>query len=205
MITMRTSKTKWLDRQAQDLLMSGLPLLQNKAYTATMRFRIQRDQTILLFLMNTGLKAREVCDLTLGEIIISSDKGYVIVRKGKGRRQREVPLNLTIRKVMDAWMKNRQAWLDARGLNADQLFISSGGTPLGRRRSLQRAVSRIGQHIGLELTPSILRHTFGKNLIDAGVSLEKVAALLGHNSLNSTRVYVTSDQQDLEKAVESLV
>jgi site-specific recombinase XerD len=48
----------------------------------------------------------------------------------------------------------------------------------------------------------VLRHCFGKNLIDAEVSLEKVAALLGHLNLNTTRIYITPNEQDLAQAVE---
>jgi site-specific recombinase XerD len=55
-----------------------------------------------------------------------------------------------------------------------------------------------------DLTPHVLRHCFGKNLIDAEVSLEKVAALLGHSNLNTTRIYITPSEQDLEKAVETI-
>jgi integrase/recombinase XerC len=72
-------------------------------------------------------------------------------------------------------------------------------------RSVQRAIRRIGLDAGLEgLTPHVLRHTFAKNLVDSGVGLEKVAALLGHSSLNTTRVYITPNLQDLEKAVEQV-
>jgi len=49
-----------------------------------------------------------------------------------------------------------------------------------------------------------LRHTFAKNLVDSGVGLERVAALLGHASLNTTRVYVTPGERDLERAVAEL-
>jgi len=48
------------------------------------------------------------------------------------------------------------------------------------------------------------RHTFSKNLIDAGISLEKVASLLGHSSLNTTRIYTTPGEIDLENAVARL-
>ena len=55
------------------------------------------------------------------------------------------------------------------------------------------------------LTPPVLRQCSGKkNLIDANVSLEKVAALLGHSNLNTTRIYITPSEQDLEKAVETI-
>jgi len=49
-----------------------------------------------------------------------------------------------------------------------------------------------------------LRHTFAKNLINAGVSLEKVASLLSHSSLNTNRIYITQGEKDLENAVEKL-
>jgi len=49
-----------------------------------------------------------------------------------------------------------------------------------------------------------LRHTFAKNLFNAGVSLEKVASLLSHSSLNTNRIYITQGEKDLENAVEKL-
>lgn len=57
---------------------------------------------------------------------------------------------------------------------------------------------------GVDLSAHTLRHTFAKNLVDAGVTLEKVAALLGHSSLDTTRVYTTPGKSDLEKAVSVL-
>jgi len=56
----------------------------------------------------------------------------------------------------------------------------------------------------VDLSAHILRHTFAKNLVDAGVTLEKVASLLGHSSLDTTRVYTTPGKSDLEKAVRAL-
>jgi site-specific recombinase XerD len=72
-------------------------------------------------------------------------------------------------------------------------------------RAVQRVLKRYGQEAGLnELTPHIARHTFAKNLVNQGVGLEKVASLLGHSSLNTTRLYTTPNQHDLELAVEKL-
>ena len=53
-------------------------------------------------------------------------------------------------------------------------------------------------------TPHILRHTFAKNLVDAEVSLDRVAALLGHENLNTTRIYTTPSVPDLTEVVERL-
>lgn len=60
--------------------------------------------------------------------------------------------------------------------------------------TLRGYLSDVQQFAGLErLTPHVLRHTFAKNLANKGVGLEKIAALLGHASLNTTRIYITLD------------
>lgn len=73
-------------------------------------------------------------------------------------------------------------------------------------RSVQLAVARVADLAGLQdVTPHTLRHTFAKSLLDNGISLEKVAALLGHESLDTTRLYVTPGEKDLQEAVAGLV
>ena len=55
-----------------------------------------------------------------------------------------------------------------------------------------------------EVTPHTLRHTFGKNLVDASVSIDRVAQLLGHESVDTTRIYTTPSAQDLQNEVEKV-
>ena len=72
-------------------------------------------------------------------------------------------------------------------------------------RAIQRILQRYAQEAGLEaLTPHICRHTFAKNLVNQDVGLEKIGTLLGHANLNTTRLYITPDERDLEDAVEKL-
>lgn len=54
------------------------------------------------------------------------------------------------------------------------------------------------------MTPHTLRHTFGKNLVDAGVGLDRVVQLLGHESVATTRIYATPSEQDLQREVEKV-
>ena len=54
------------------------------------------------------------------------------------------------------------------------------------------------------MTPHTLRHPFGKNLVDAGVSLERAAILLGHESVDTTRMYTTPSEQDLQREMEKI-
>lgn len=161
----------------------------------------QRDGSMVTFLLHTGLRLNEALGLRIGDLEISERKGMVIVRQGKGGKQRNVPLNGDARKAVQDWLAVRPkdgsdyVWI---AVENDQEGSLSG-------RSVQRVIHRIGQDAGLNrLTPHVLRHTFGKNLVDSGVGLEKVAALLGHSSLNTTRIYIVPNQQDLEKAVEKI-
>ena len=54
------------------------------------------------------------------------------------------------------------------------------------------------------MTPHTLRHTFGKNLVDAGVPLDRVASLLGQESVDTTRIYTTPSERDLQQEVEKV-
>ena len=161
----------------------------------------QRDCSLVLFLLNTGLRLNEAVSLKLEDVQLTDRKGLVWVRQGKGGKQRIVPLNLDARKAL-------QEWLDIRpedGTHFIWIAVESDQDQALSSRSVQRALNRIGHQAGItQLTPHMLRHSFAKNLIDSGVGLEKVASLLGHSSLNTTRIYVTPNQGDLEKAVDQI-
>jgi integrase/recombinase XerC len=66
-------------------------------------------------------------------------------------------------------------------------------------------VTKYGRLAGLEdVTPHTLRHSFGKHALDAGADLVSVSALLGHQRLETTAIYTTPSQRDLERVVEKL-
>jgi len=194
---------KYLDKKQQYAINRAIEKdlqLSRLRYPKRWRAR-QRDASIVLFLMHTGLRLQEALSLRLGDIQIGDRKGQVLVRQGKGGKQRSVPLNAEARRAL-------QEWLNARpDVGNDYFWVpleSDEEGPLSSR-SVQRVILRLGQDAGIEhLTPHMLRHTFGKNLVDSGVGLEKVAALLGHANLNTTRIYITPNQNDLEQAVEGL-
>lgn len=101
-----------------------------------------------------------------------------------------------------------QEWLAVRPKNSGAFIwvaVEAAADEGLSGRAVQRILHRYAQDAGLEnLTPHILRHTFAKNLANNNVGLEKIAALLGHASLNTTRIYITPDVRDLEHAVEQL-
>jgi integrase/recombinase XerC len=175
---------QWLDKNEQHALIRKVELGKNK-----------RDLTIMQLLLNTGLRVSELCNLMWSDIKITPRKGQLTVRSGKGGKRREIPLNKDARKVLkELGYNNNKGKFEA-------VFMGQRGamTPRGVESMFRKYVA----HTELDkVTPHQLRHTFCKNLIDVGVSLEKVAILAGHENLETTRRYCSPSNHDLEAAVE---
>jgi site-specific recombinase XerD len=158
----------------------------------------KRNLAILQVLKNTGLRVGELCNLRLGDITIAERKGQVVVRSGKGGKYRVVPLNLDARKALGAYLEARPKVED------DHVFIGQREEGL-RPTGVYDIVVNYARGAGLEnVSPHILRHTFGKQALEAGENLVTVAALLGHSRLDTTAIYTQPSQKDLERAVDKL-
>lgn len=158
----------------------------------------KRNLAILQTLRHTGIRVGELCALKLGDIDISERKGLLTVRSGKGSKYREVPLNNDARRTIDAYLVVRPKVSD------DHLFIGQRSEGL-KSQAVENVVRKYARIAGLaDVTPHILRHSFGKHALDAGVNLVTVAKLLGHERLETTAIYTQPTQRDLEKAVERL-
>lgn len=194
---------RWLDKTEQAALLRAM--LQElefaiRHYPARWR-TYRRDVSLTIFLLNSGLRVAEACDVRLADVELSERKGSVLVRRGKGSKERRVPLNAHARKALQEWLAVRPE------SGTDHLWISVERSPHAAlsERSVQRVLARYKQLAGLEhFSPHVCRHTFAKNLIDEAVGLEKVAKLLGHANLNTTKIYITPSEQDLALAVEKL-
>ncbi len=178
---------RWLTRKEQYALVRAV---QKDGNT--------RDEAVIMLLLHTGLRVSEASNLRLSDIEISQRKGEVTVRDGKGGKHRVVPLNADVRRALAEYLESRPEALH------DYVFV---GKQKGQLKpwGIQYVASKYAYLAKLDsVTPHTLRHTFGKNLVDAGVSLDKVATLLGHKNLNTTRVYTRPSGADLATAVEKL-
>jgi site-specific recombinase XerD len=175
---------RWLDRREQQALRRAVE-----------RGGQVRDIAIVTLLLNTGLRLQELCALTWRDVQVTARKGLVMVTRGKGGKPRQLPLNADARRALVVLGYEVHA-----GSSIPVFMGQRGGlTPSG----VQRLLRTYAHTAHLEaLSPHRLRHTFCKRLVDAGVGLEKVAALAGHESLETTRRYCTPSLRDLEHAVE---
>lgn len=146
----------------------------------------------------TGMRASELVGLNLTDIHRDGDKQMVRIR-GKGDKERVVPLH---QKAYD----DVQRYLAVRP-NSDSaaLFVSPGENRF-HRQQLNERLRTVAKDLGLgkRLTPHKLRHSFASHLIQADYDISLVAELLGHASLNTTRIYAHLRMADLQRAVATL-
>jgi integrase/recombinase XerC len=162
----------------------------------------QRDLAIIRTFLGTGLRLSELAALKLSDLEISERRGTLYVRSGKGVKQRDLPLNKQTRAALSAYLEQReQVGVDNLDEEArERVFFGQRG-PL-TERGLDQLVAKYAYQARLEnCTAHTLRHSFAKNLVNAGTPLDQVATLLGHESLDTTRVYTRPSRQDLERSV----
>lgn len=184
---------KWLT-QEQVIMISGacqIAIKQAQAKNPGFKLTIAiRQYVIAMFLLNTGLRVSELCDLKFSDL----KNGVITVKWGKGAKRREVPMNEQARDALEMWLQVRKS-------DSDYIFSTRGRMT---RQLVQFHLSGLGKRLGFRLTPHLLRHTFGKRLADKGIPLDRIAKLMGHSDINTTAIYTMPNLDDLRRAVEVL-
>ena len=163
---------------------------------AVMKGGTLRDRALIIFLLHTGLRAREVCQLRRDQVKLGKRSGFLEVI-GKRNKYREVPLNATARKVLEEYLPT---------LPPETLFLFPSGKT--KEALSERALGYIVKKYArlaklLDVSPHDLRHRFGYRMAEA-VPLHRLAQIMGHDSLDTTRLYTQGTKRDLQQAVETI-
>jgi integrase/recombinase XerD len=150
--------------------------------------------------LETGLRASELINLRRGDLVTGT--GAHLRCEGKGRKQRCTPLRRDTLQVLEAWRKERA------GADSDPLFPTLRGTKLSRdalehlvRRHTLAAARACPSLVGKRVSPHVLRHSTAMELLHHGVDLSVIALWLGHESVETTQVYMHADLRLKEKAL----
>ena len=182
------NQPKWLKRSDFGRFMRQVERNVNAARTRLQQKNALMDQAMIGLMVYAGLREFEVTGLRRADVVIRERSGHVMVHSGKGDKERMVPLGKEARRLVQPWL---DYWKEERLFDISERWVQKRIKTLGLQASCQE-----------DITPHRLRHTFGKRMVEKGVSIEKVAMLLGHNSIETTKIYVRPGFQDLAEAVE---
>ncbi|HEV8191910.1 MAG TPA: tyrosine-type recombinase/integrase [Ktedonobacterales bacterium] len=156
-----------------------------------------RDYTMLLVLMDTGIRVSELCGLTLDDL----HDNYITVF-GKGAKEREVGIGPTTSRALWKYLHIYRPQL----LNSEHerhVFVGYRGIPL-LRNGINQLLERIGERAGItgvRMSPHTFRHTFARAWLENGGEIFKLSRILGHSEMQTTQIYLR-DFQSREARVD---
>jgi site-specific recombinase XerD len=163
----------------------------------------RRDHALLLTMYNSGARVSEMVALECAHVTFGSST--LLHLYGKGRKDRTVPLWPHTGRVLRAWFQE----VEERGTRT--AFPTARGTPLSRdsveylvRRAVQGALAMCPSLGTKRISPHVLRHTTAMNLLQAGVDIAVIALWLGHESIETTHIYLEANLARKERALSKL-
>lgn len=157
----------------------------------------QRDRAILELLYGTGIRLGECIRADVSDLDLVGRA--LLVRNGKGRKDRVVPVAGRAAVALDAYLAKARPEL-ATGGGDPALFLSRYGKRFGHV-GLRGLVMKHGRAVNAKLTPHGLRHTCATHLLRGGADVRHVQELLGHRSLTTTALYTRVDLSDLRRVL----
>ncbi|MCS4048042.1 site-specific recombinase XerD [Salinibacter ruber] len=164
-------------------------------------FGPHRDYLYMRIMLKAGLRASEATALRPEHIDLMS--GKLMVREGKGAKDRTLWIGEDMLEELREWMDRRQE----KAPEADYLLPTSKGTQVATSH-LRRSVKRYARDAGIEevgrVSPHTLRHTFATRLYRSAGKIRLVQKALGHSDLSTTMIYTHVVDEELETALKGL-
>lgn len=158
-----------------------------------------RNYTIIELALGTGLRVSELTNLKLEDINLKRGQNFLIVRKGKGGKTRQIKFSNRLKVIIIKYLEYRNS-------DSPFLFYSERGEKM-TTSAIQRIFKNVAKKAGLDEHYSVhcLRHTYATRIYrSSNYNLRLTQRQLGHSSPNTTAVYAGVIDEDLEEAVEKL-
>jgi integrase/recombinase XerD len=185
---------KYLTRQQMQLLLKS-------ASSSTLSG--QRDRALLMLMYNTGARVSEVAGLKVGDLQIET--GGSIHLRGKGRKQRTLPLWRESLRLLRTWIRATKGSSDAPLFpNARGGHMTRSGIEQRLRVIVSNAAAKDLTFQRLRISPHTVRRTTAMHLLQSGVDLSVIAMWLGHESIQTTHQYLDADLKTKQLALDHL-
>lgn len=139
-----------------------------------------RNKLIINLLLDTGVRVSELVNIKVYDIDIEE---RIIKVFGKGSKERFVFFTSKTKEILVTYLSKRK-----EKAIVDNLLINYKGEKL-TERSVQKIIKLVGEKIGLDIHPHLLRHTFATDLLNKGADIRMIQELLGHENLDTTQIY----------------
>jgi integrase/recombinase XerD len=160
-----------------------------------------RDKTIVETLYSCGLRVSELVNLCLSNLYFADS---IILVKGKGNKQRIVPIGRYAVKLINLYVNDIRTHLKIAKGHEDYVFLNRRGKQL-TRVYVFTMIKRAAENAGIQKTisPHTFRHSFATHLLEGGADLKAIQMMLGHESITTTEIYTHIDRQYLEDTILS--
>lgn len=156
-------------------------------------FKSSRAKTIVMMLFHCGLRASEILNLTLNDI--KNDK---LMIKGKGNRQRNIPLSISLQNQLLKYMSMRTC-------RSEYIFTTVDGNQMSYTMLLETVRCIFRNLVPLSMRhPHALRHAFATKMLSSGMRIEQLAALMGHSDIRTTMRYISVSDSESEQKLKTI-
>lgn len=148
-----------------------------------------RNKTIIALLFDTGVRCNEMIMMTIEDI--KSD--YIVVRHGKGNKERVVPKSAYLGKQLIRYLRTREGYFAEHALKYENLFLSNRGKPLTGEvvgKILKEAAREVGVSPTIRVSPHTCRHTFAQMQLKNGLDVYSLSRIMGHVNISITQRYL---------------
>ena len=157
-----------------------------------------RDRALIAVLSRCGLRVSEACSLTVDNIHWSTDTPSLRFT-GKRSKERVVPMNLEVQDVLREWLESRQF------SDSQYVFCNLRNGQRLSRKTVWASMKTYAQRAGIRhVHPHMLRHTFGTDLADRDVPVERIKDLMGHASIETSSIYISVSAEQKRRSVDRI-
>jgi len=159
------------------------------------RFERVRNVAIMAMFLMTGLRLNELINVQVQDVDLNAQE--ILVRKGKGRKERIVPIYPKLERVLRTYAEERQKLSKP----TPWFFHSAKSDKRMTGKTVQKVCQKISKQAKVKFTPHMLRHTFGHLSTNAGLGVYQIKEIMGHANLSSTEIYLSVSKDALKRSM----
>jgi integrase/recombinase XerC len=157
-------------------------------------------------MLNTGIRVSELVNLKYGNVVINERSGHITIKQGKGSKERKVLLNAKARSALSNYFNSREEKPGSE-LKSNSPVIATQSGSIMSVRAVQVIIQDLANKAKItriKVSPHTFRHTFATRYHDETRDLVGLAALCGHNSLNTTAKYSLPSEETLMSGLDKI-